>query len=147
MGNNIIDLASLISTQNSFMLGYYDSTSKIGENYGLNEKETDILSFFVSYPEYDTLTDVARLRGYSKSQASKCIGVLISKGFARAEEDENDARVLHLKLTDKSREFALMLYAKKSEFYEKAMRGFSDAEITEINRILKKMKENLTSSD
>lgn len=122
MGNNIIDLAGLITTQNSFMLGYYSYISKIGEGYGLNEKEADILCFFLSFPECDTQTDVVKLRGYSKSQASKSIGVLISKGFAYAEEDEKDARILHIKMTDKARELSLMLYAKKSEFYEKALK-------------------------
>ncbi len=147
MGNNIIDLAGLITTQNSFMLGYYSYISKIGEGYGLNEKEADILCFFLSFPECDTQTDVVKLRGYSKSQASKSIGVLISKGFAYAEEDEKDARILHIKMTDKARELSLMLYAKKSEFYEKALRGFTDDEIEMINYFVKMMNENLSSSD
>ncbi len=147
MGNNIIDLAALITTQNSFMLGYYNYISKTGEGYGLNEKETDILAFFLTFPECDTQTDVVRLRGYSKSQASKSIGVLISKGFAYAEEDKNDARILHIKMTDKARELALLLFAKKSEFYEKALKGFSDDEIEEINLFVKRMNENLALSE
>ncbi len=147
MGNNIIDLAGLITTQNSFMLGYYSYISKIGEGYGLNEKETDILCFFLSFPECDTQTDVVKLRGYSKSQASKSIGVLISKGFAYAEEDEKDARILHIKMTDKARELSLMLYAKKSEFYEKALKGFTEDEIEMINYFVRKMNENLSSPD
>ncbi len=40
-----------------------------------------------------------------------------------------------------------MLYAKKSEFYEKALKGFTEDEIEMINYFVRKMNENLSSPD
>ena len=143
MGRNIIDLAGLIKTQDAFMIAYYNYIGKVGKMFNLNEKETDVLSFYINFPQYDTQADVVKYRGYSKTQASKIITSLMSYGYLNAHEDSEDARVLHISITDKARELGLLLHANKSDFYTKALKGFSEEEIAQIDSYINRINANL----
>ena len=78
-----------------------------------------------------------------RGQASKIITSLMSYGYLNAHEDSEDARVLHISITDRARELGLLLHANKSDFYTRALKGFSEEEIAQIDNYINRINANL----
>ena len=68
--------------------------------------EVQVLLFLANHPGNDTARDVVELRGLPKSQVSRAVDLLVSRGFLQRRPDETDRRVIHLAITEAGKPLA-----------------------------------------
>lgn len=115
----------------------------IMQEYDLRPVELDILVFLRKEKNVDTAKGIIERRHLSKAHISKSIENLRVGGFIQITEDEDDHRVLHIGLTEKSNE----VIRKMSEIYAECRRimqeGISPEELDIVKKVLKKMNDNI----
>lgn len=65
---------------------------------GLSRGELDVLLFLANHPEYDTATDVVKIRRLSKSHVSATVEKLVQRGMLARRVEEKNRRVVRLSL-------------------------------------------------
>jgi DNA-binding MarR family transcriptional regulator len=120
----------------------------IGDQYmgkdGMTTKQwflTVMISQFGDNPP--TLSEVADLMGSSRQNVKQLALKLEEKEFLKIEKDEQDARALRLKLTEKSKEFWEEREDKDSEFIKNLFEDFSQEEVEVISSGFNKLFEKI----
>jgi MarR family transcriptional regulator, transcriptional regulator for hemolysin len=124
----------------------------IGDQYmtrvGMTTKQwllTAVISQFgESHPK---LSDVADLIGSSRQNVKQLALKLEEKGFLNIEHDNQDARILRLKLTKKSHEFWEKREHADNQFIKDLFEDFSSEEIDMISKGFNKMFEKIGKAE
>lgn len=102
-----------------------------------------IISQFKDNPPM--LSDVANLMGSTRQNVKQLALKLEEKGFLVIEKDQNDSRILRLKLTEKNKQYWDKRYEKDSTFIENLFKNFTKDEINvmcnAIEKLLDEVKE------
>lgn len=115
----------------------------IMQEYGLRPVELDILVFLHREKGIDTAKGIIQKKHLSKAHISKSIDNLRSKGYIDLSEDENDHRMIHIKLTDMSKEVVNKVIAVYVECKDIMQRGISPEELEVVKRVISKMNQNI----
>ena len=115
----------------------------IMQEYDLRPVELDILAFLRKEKEVDTAKGIIERKHLSKAHISKSIENLRNGGFIRLIEDENDHRILHIHLTEKSDEVISKMNRIYSECKEIMQKGIDSDELAVVKRVIVKMSENI----
>jgi DNA-binding MarR family transcriptional regulator len=106
----------------------------LGDKYlgrdGMTAKQwflTVMISQFRDNPP--TLSEVAELMGSSRQNVKQLALKLEEKGFLTIQKDEQDARALRLKLTEKSKTFWEKREKQDDQFIKDLFMGFSEKEV------------------
>ncbi|MCQ2504506.1 MAG: winged helix DNA-binding protein [Saccharofermentans sp.] len=110
--------------------------------YDLRPVEIDIL-VFLKKTDSDTARDIIQCKHLSKAHVSKSIDNLKSKGFISLVEDEDDHRIMHISLTDKSDEVISMAREVYEECIEIMTRGVDREDIEVVKKVMLKVNENI----
>lgn len=120
----------------------------IGDQYlgedGMTTKQwflTAIISHFGD--NQPTLTGVAELMGSSRQNVKQLALKLADKDFLRIEKDEQDARAVRLKLTDRSQVFWNNRRELDSQFITDLFSGLNEEEINLTASSFKKLLEKI----
>lgn len=111
--------------------------------YDLRPVELDILTFLRKEKEVDTAKGIIEKKHLSKAHISKSIENLRNGGFIRLIEDENDHRIFHIHLTEKSDEVISKMNRIYSECKEIMQKGIDSDELAVVKRVIVKMSENI----
>ncbi len=124
---------------------YGSYRKKIMNRFSLSAAETDILMFLSNNPQYDTGTDISRIRKIPKSQVSTSVKSLCEKGYLCADYKGNNRKSIHLSLTKSA--LSVTDYGKtvQTEFANLLFSGFSEEEKSEFDRLHIKIADNITS--
>lgn len=109
----------------------------------LRPVELDILAFLYREKNIDTAKEITQKKHLSKAHISKSIDNLRSKGFIQVNEDENDRRVFHISLTEKSKEVigkVINVYAECKDIMQK---NISPDELEIVKKVISKMNQNI----
>lgn len=79
----------------------------------------------------------------SKAHISKSIDNLRTKGFIHINEDENDHRVLHISLTDKSKEVVGKVIKVYEECKDIMQKNISAEELETVRQVITKINQNI----
>lgn len=109
----------------------------------LRPVELDILAFLQKEKEVDTAKDIIERKHLSKAHISKSVENLRNGGFIQIIEDENDHRVLHIRLTEKSNDVIKEMNRIYSECKEIMQKGIDSDELAVVKRVIAKMNENI----
>ena len=110
----------------------------------LTPNEIDVLLFLsCNAPHHDTATDIAAARGISKALVARSVDGLHRRGFLESERDENDRRVVHLRLCGEGIEVAERLKQTGVRVAQKLRENVTDEELQTAHRIMCKMQHNL----
>lgn len=90
-----------------------------------------------------TLSEVAELMGSSRQNVKQLALKLEEKGFLNIQKDNQDARALRLKLTDKSREFWDKRQEQDDEYIEGLFKDLSPEEIDVLCRCFGKLFDKI----
>jgi DNA-binding MarR family transcriptional regulator len=93
--------------------------------------------------EAPTLNEVAESMGSTRQNVRQLVDKLTEKGFIKIDKDENDARALRLKLTEKNAAFWEGRDEKDGRFITELFQGLTDDEINMIFEIVNKLLVNL----
>jgi DNA-binding MarR family transcriptional regulator len=92
-----------------------------------------------------TLSEVAELMGNSRQNVKQLALKLEEKGFLNIRKDDEDARALRLKLTDKGREFWAKRRKQDTEYVAEIFKDLSEEEILNMfkgfEKIIKKVEK------
>lgn len=91
------------------------------------------------HDEPPTLSQVAELMGSSRQNVKQIALKLEKKGFLNIEKDEEDARVLRLKLTEKSYSFWENREDRDEEFLLELFKGIKEEEIHAMHSGMEKL--------
>lgn len=124
---------------------YGSYRKKIMNRFSLSAAETDILMFLSNNPQYDTGTDISRIRKIPKSQVSTSVKSLCEKGYLCTDYKENNRKSIHLSLTKSA--LSVTDYGKtvQAEFADLLFSGFSEEEKLEFERLHIKIADNIAS--
>ena len=113
--------------------------------FSLSAAETDILMFLSNNPQYDTGTDISRIRKIPKSQVSTSVKSLCEKGYLSTDYKENNRKSIHLSLTKSA--LSVTDYGKtvQAEYAELLFSGFSEEEKSEFERLHIRIADNIAS--
>lgn len=124
---------------------YGSYRKKIMNRFSLSAAETDILMFLSNNPQYDTGTDISRIRKIPKSQVSTSVKSLCEKGYLCTDYKENNRKSIHLSLTTSA--LSVTDYGKtvQAEFADLLFSGFSEEEKSEFERLHIRIADNIAS--
>lgn len=115
----------------------------IMQEYGLRPVELDILVFLHREKGIDTAKGIIQKKHLSKAHISKSIDNLRSKGFIELNEDENDHRMIHIKLSEESEEVVRKVTDVYVECKNIMQKGISSEELEVVKKVINKMNQNI----
>uniref|UniRef100_UPI0006D13CEC MarR family transcriptional regulator n=1 Tax=Clostridium sp. NkU-1 TaxID=1095009 RepID=UPI0006D13CEC len=110
--------------------------------YQISQSELDILAFLANNPEYDTASDIVEIRMIAKSYVSTSVESLITKGLLERVQDQNDRRVIHLKLTEKTTPIITDIRLGQAQVLKLLFAGMTNDEIRVFEKLLEKIFDN-----
>ena len=111
--------------------------------YDLRPVELDILVFLQKEKSVDTAKGIIEKKHLSKAHISKSIENLRAGGFIQIAEDENDRRILHINLTDKSNEVIRKVNEIYTQCKEIMERGISKEDLEILRKVIAQVNENI----
>lgn len=123
---------------------YRSCVREAANSYRLTSNEIVVLLFLGRHaPQQDTATDIASSRGISKALVARSVDGLHRRGFLESERDENDRRVVHLRLCGEGIVVAERLKQTGIRVAQKLRENITDEELQAAHRIMCKMQHNL----
>lgn len=80
--------------------------------------------------------------GVDQPRASRLVQQGVQRGLVQREADPDDARRTQIALTEIGRRFARGMRGERREALSKALESFTDAEKSELARLLSKLADN-----
>lgn len=111
--------------------------------FNLRPVELDLLVFLNEERSIDTAKGIVGRKHLSKAHISKSIEHLRSGGFISVSEDASDHRIMHISLTEKSRDVinkVNSIYVKCKDVLED---GISPEELEICRNVIRKMINNI----
>ena len=93
--------------------------------------------------EYPSLSDVANMVGSSHQNVKQIVNKLISKGYLKIVQDENDKRRSLIKMTDKCEKLQNDYKEKESEFMRDLFRGTKEDDLKKVVEVFLRLSENI----
>lgn len=120
----------------------------IGDQYlgrdGMTTKQWLLTVMIVQFGDTPpTLSEVAELMGSSRQNVKQLALKLEEKEFLKIEKDEQDARALRLKLTEKSQSFWEKREKQDEQFVKDLFADFSEEEISAVYAGFNKLFEKV----
>ena len=124
---------------------YQDLFSEVLRRYQLTQMEMDILLFLANNPEYDTASEIVRVRPLTKSHVSASIEQLVQKGMLSRNHDRNNRRVTHLALLPEAELIVEDGRRCQREFTELLSFGIEAEKLETAEEVMQQMMENMKS--
>lgn len=113
--------------------------------YGLTLTEIHVLLFLYEHEKYNTAKDIVGNLKIAKSYVSAAVRILEESGYIEGFHEGNDRRSVHLHLCEKSNEIVQESLEIQHQFIEALTQGFSERELEDLRRNVRKMMENTES--
>ncbi len=127
----------------SYILKTYARTiQKFMKDSPLSPNEINLL-LFLANNKADTAKEFVKETRSSKSLVTRSVDSLVEQDYLCKETDQGDRRYVHLKLTSKGEEIALVLRALRKDFMKSLVGNISEEEFLALQDILKEMKKNI----
>jgi MarR family transcriptional regulator for hemolysin len=126
---------------------YEKQFEEICRRYQINQNEADILAFLANNPSFDTARDIVEMRMIAKSYVSTSVENLIRKGLLVRIPDENDRRVIHLHLTDRTIPIIADARARQEKFIKILFTGMTADEIKMFETLLAMIFDNANNAN
>ena len=109
--------------------------------------EADILGFLKNNPEKDTAADISELKMLSKGAVSKAVDSLIGKGLLSREQDKQDRRKIHLKITPEAAPVIKDITKVQNDYWDIMFEGFSEEEYRTYEKLRSRHFENVKRAE
>ncbi|MCH5300748.1 MAG: winged helix-turn-helix transcriptional regulator [Ruminococcus sp.] len=121
---------------------YNLKSETITKKYGLHKIEFEIL-YFLHTTCLNRAKDIAQNTYFSKAHISNAIESLSKNGYLVCIHDSTDKRCIRLKLTDKATDIIKEIQSFYQHMIKIMFNGVSEEEKISLERILKKMSNNM----
>ena len=123
--------------------GYARLLEPICKKWNLTRNELDVILFLANNPDYDRAVDIVNHRGLSKSHVSLSISSLEEKQLLTRQEDPQDRRTVHLKLTEQGGKIAGIGRMAQKRFFSYLHQGVTQEQIAMMVDFARKVGENI----
>lgn len=123
--------------------GYSRLMDPLCKKYSLTRKELDVMLFLANNPGKDRASDIVNGRGLSKSHVSISVTGLEEKGLLLRQEDEEDRRTVHLRLTDRAAPIVETGRIKQKRFFQYLHNGVTQEQIDAIVAFAELVNKNI----
>ena len=138
------EMDSIIFTNLSkFKKLYEKKLCKIYEKYDLRKIDMEIVVYLGNCGNEDTARDIANTNMFTKGHISQSIKRLAELGFVEINQDKNDKRVQHLKVTENVRPMLEELKKEKDNVATCVFAGITEEENQMLAQIFDKMCANI----
>lgn len=138
-----VDPFQYFDTMNRATKGYAKLLDPICKQYELTRNELDVLLFLSNNPGYDRAVDIVNRRGISKSHVSLSITNLEARGLLLRQEDSEDRRTVHLKLTADAIPIADTGRMAQKRFFQYLHKGVTKQQLEAVMDMARKVSENI----
>lgn len=122
----------------------YDSiTESVCRKHSITHNELDVLLFLANNSEFDTATDVVRMRKINKSTLSFAVRALCDKGYVTSEFQGGNHRSQHLIVQDSANEIIRDGRAAQEQFFSILTEGFTEEELDDLKKKMERVTENI----
>ena len=121
---------------------YTRQFSDLLAQYELSQMEVDIILFFANNPQYDTASELVRIRHLTKSHVSSCIERLVLRGYLMKVPDEQNRRRIHLRLLPAVEPVVQAGRARQAAFAQMLFSGICPEEQAVFSSVLNRMIRN-----
>lgn len=128
-------------------IGYEKTFDNLVEKYGINQIQIDIMLFLYNNPGYDTAQSMCDMRGLAKSNVSTAVEALCRKGWIERKTDNENRRIIHLKITKKAKDFVDEASEKQNSFFEKMFSDFSADQKKQARQMMNMIFNTLDNSE
>lgn len=116
------------------------------KKYSLTMTELSILLFLANNKEYDTASDIVKVRHIAKSHVSVSIHSLIDKEYLTGTYLADDRRTMHLKLTPSTKKIIQDGRKAQKRFGEMLLDGLSENEKEIFKEAMEKVSKNIKNN-
>ncbi len=116
------------------------------KKYQLHRIDLMILIYLANAEGKDTAKDILKLNMFTKGHISQSLSRLKKRGFLEILRDDEDRRCIHNVLTEKSQEAREDIRQISSRVEQIVFRGLSEQDLRELDRISRKIDENISES-
>jgi DNA-binding MarR family transcriptional regulator len=109
---------------------------------GLSPTQIYILTFLSEHPD-TSLNQLANFLGITPSSSSELIDKLVELQYVTREISSKDRRLVHLNITNKSRQIITKITDQKTNDFGKILGTLSKQDLMHFNRLLNKLLLNL----
>ena len=122
----------------------YDSvTEPVCKKYNISHNELDVLLFLANNPEFDTATDVIRMRKINKSTVSIAVRMLSDNEYVVSEFVDGNHRSQHLTVQDSANDIIVDGRAAQEQFFRILTEGFTADELDDLKRKFDRVTDNI----
>ena len=121
---------------------YSQCVKPVCEKYGLTRMEFDILMFLSNNPEYNTASDIVRIRLLTKSHVSISLKELETCGLVKTAFLNNNRKTMHISIQEKAAPVIADGKLAQQEFAQKLLQGFSLEEVEMYSKLFQRTCEN-----
>lgn len=121
---------------------YSQCVKPVCEKYGLTRMEFDILMFLSNNPEYNSASDIVRIRLLTKSHVSISLKELETCGLVKTAFQNNNRKTMHISIQEKAAPVIADGKLAQQEFGKKLLHGFSSEEIELYGKLFQRTCEN-----
>ena len=143
---NNTEITKFLKTQKAITESYSEAIESAAKRSGITRQEADVLVFFFNNPDYTLASDAVKMRGFSKSYASKAIEQLLSNGLIEIACDGEDRRMQRIKITGKGGIIAKSVSMAQQKFYEKLVSDLTPEERFILDNIFNKIYKTLVNN-
>ena len=115
---------------------------EVREKYCLTQMQFDIIMFLYSYPQYDTASDIVRIRHLTKSHVSLALSNLELKQLIKIEFQRGNRKNRHISLTPKAMPIAADGKDMQERFFRTLFEGFSASDIEQCRYLFDRICNN-----
>lgn len=115
----------------------------VPSDYDLTTLQKELLVLLYNNPSLDKAIELTNLGYYSKGNVSEALNGLAKEGLLSKQNDENDARIIHLKLTSKATPLITKLQKARNAFLKQFFSDFSSSEIDTYKELTSRVINNL----
>lgn len=145
--NRTIEVPMIFWERQKVLTALYERVTKpVCEKYGLTQMEYDIVMFLHNNPQYETASDVVKVRKLTKSHVSAAIKLLENKGYLSKHRTDKNKKNIVLTLTDTAKNFIADGEKAQTSFGKIILSGFSESEKDLCRKMFFKMCENANSA-
>ncbi len=122
---------------------YQQQFQPLCEAYNLSQLEVDILLFLNNNPSFNTARDICGMRGFAKSNVSKALEMLKTKGYISSEEDEKSRKVRRLFIREEKEGVLQKLLECQKGCFQAMREGLTDEEMEMFRNFIRRVDENM----
>ena len=121
---------------------YSQCVNPVCEKYGLTRLALDLLMFLSNNPEYNTASDIVRIRLLTKSHVSISLKELETCGLVKTAFQNNNRKTMHISIQEKAAPVIADGKLAQQEFAQKLLQGFSLEEVEMYSKLFQRTCEN-----